>query len=83
MGSKISLSPEPSGVKRRDIMNSKIAGPQLVKLAEATEILRVSRATIYRLQKTDPNFPRILKVGRSSQFRLSDLESYVDQAREI
>ncbi|MEL7470853.1 MAG: helix-turn-helix domain-containing protein [Pseudomonadota bacterium] len=61
-------------------MEMDIPKPQLLSIDEAAIVLRLSRATLYRLQKTDPTFPKMIKVGRSSRFRLKDLEAFVAAA---
>ena len=63
-------------------METQTSTPQLLSIDETTQVLRLSRSTLYRLHKSDPNFPKMIKVGRSSRFRLSDLEDYVRQAVE-
>lgn len=53
-----------------------------VSIKEAAEIMHLSRASVYRLRRSDPRFPRFHKFGRSSRIRLSDLEKYIDRAAE-
>lgn len=57
-------------------------GSACVSIKEAAELMHLSRATLYRLRRSDPRFPRFHKFGRSSRIRLSDLESYIAEAAE-
>lgn len=51
--------------------------PIVVSLSDACFLLGISRATIYRRQSED-SFPKIIKNGRKSQFRLSELEAWAN-----
>ena len=39
---------------------------------------RFSRATFYRLAKSDPNFPGLLKIGGSTRVREDAWRAYID-----
>ena len=55
----------------------------LLTIKQATQFLKISRVTFYKLIKTDPRFPRIKKLGRSSRLRAADLERWIDGQQEV
>lgn len=50
--------------------------PALVNVREACRFLGIARASLYRLLKAG-NLPRPVKLGRSTRWRVSDLQSWV------
>jgi len=56
--------------------------PILVSVKTAANLLSMTAQTIYRLQKTDPNFPRVFKVGfRKSAIYYDDIVSWVKKKK--
>lgn len=57
------------------------SSPNLVTIAKVTEILQRSRASIYRDIKNNA-FPKPLKIGGSSRWRLSEIEEMIERLSE-
>jgi predicted DNA-binding transcriptional regulator AlpA len=54
-----------------------------VSVAGAARMLNLSRATIYRLAQSDPQFPRIRKFGRrASRVLVSELLAWAQKQSE-
>ena len=51
---------------------------QLLTIKDCCESGRISRTTFYRLSKTDPNFPELLKIGSSTRVRSDGWAAYID-----
>lgn len=50
----------------------------IVSVEQAAQALATTKQTVYTLHSTDPNFPRIFKVGkRRSGLLFSELERWV------
>lgn len=55
----------------------------VVSVEQAAHALATTKQTIYTLHATDPDFPRIFKVGkRKSGLLLSELEAWIKDRRE-
>ena len=57
------------------------APDSLVGIADLVKILQRSRASIYRDIKNN-TFPKPLKLGSSSRWRLSDVEALIERLSE-
>jgi len=52
--------------------------PLLVAPSRIQDVVGISKTTAYRLLKSDPDFPQLVRVGeRSSYWRLTDLQTWV------
>lgn len=49
----------------------------LLDVRDVTKSLRVSRSTVYELLRTDPGFPRPIKLGSSTRWLRQDIDAYV------
>jgi predicted DNA-binding transcriptional regulator AlpA len=56
----------------------------LITRQQLEELLKISRATIYRRMKEDDLFPRGIRLlgGRAVRWRLSDVLAYVELSKE-
>ncbi len=54
--------------------------PKILTVGEVCEILKVSRATVYRIIKEQDL--KAIKVRKTIRIRLCDLEEYVNQYQE-
>ena len=60
-------------------MNEKL----VVTMNEASDLLRVSRQTIYRYMNNDENFPKSIHLSkRKIVFRLDALKSWLEQKEQ-
>lgn len=62
-------------------MGSQTNNPQanrLISVAELSDHLGISLASVYRLLKSEPAFPKKLKIGSSAKFQTADVEAYLD-----
>ena len=73
-GVAISLvdGPQPDRVQRPSLVIEVIA----VSIPEAAALLGLGRTHFYRLHRSDPTFPRIVKFGRASRILLADLREW-------
>ena len=54
-----------------------------LRVNDTAEFLAVSRATIYRWIKSNPNFPKSIQLGeRSTVFDLDELKAFVAHRKE-
>lgn len=52
---------------------------QLLTTLGICEKLAISRPTLWRRRKNDPNFPQPIYIGvRTVRFRLADVEAYIE-----
>ena len=51
---------------------------RLMTVRDCCESGRISRATFYRLAKSDPKFPSLIKIGASTRIRGDAWCSYLD-----
>ena len=51
---------------------------KLLSIKEVTNIIGFKTSTIYKFIKTK-NFPRPIKIGRSSRWKLSDVNKWLEQ----
>lgn len=52
---------------------------QLLTTLGICEKLAISRPTLWRRRKDDPNFPQPIYIGvRTVRFRLADVETYIE-----
>lgn len=51
---------------------------RLLTVRDCCERASVSRATFYRLAKSDPSFPPLLKIGSGTRIRSDAWAAYVD-----
>jgi excisionase family DNA binding protein len=50
-----------------------------ISVASAARRLGLSRASVYRLVKDDPTFPKIFRLGkRAARIKLDDLTAWLD-----
>jgi len=49
---------------------------KLLKIGEVVEIVGFKTSTIYKFMKTR-NFPKPVKIGRSSRWKLSDVKKWL------
>lgn len=50
----------------------------IVSVAQAAQALATTKQTVYSLHSSDPNFPRIFKIGkRRSGLLFSELEKWI------
>ena len=49
---------------------------KLLKIGEVVEIVGFKQSTIYKFIKTK-NFPKPVKIGRSSRWKLSDVKKWL------
>ena len=59
------------------------ANIQLLTIKDCCESGRISRTTFYRLSKTDPNFPKLLKIGSSTRIRSDGWSAYIDPSSTL
>jgi excisionase family DNA binding protein len=53
-----------------------------ISVASAARRLGLSRASVYRLVKDDPTFPKIRRLGkRAARIKLDDLTAWLDAQR--
>jgi predicted DNA-binding transcriptional regulator AlpA len=52
------------------------SGPVYLSDAEVALRLGVSRGTVWRWRKTEPDFPRPYKLGGVTRWKLSDLQTW-------
>lgn len=53
---------------------------QIARPKRAMELLGVARTTFYRMQKTDPNFPKPIKLSvRNSGYLITEIQDYIKQ----
>lgn len=55
---------------------------QLWTIDQAGQFLNVCRSHIYKLIRTDPAFPRPLRLGTSIRFKPADFDRYVAEKSE-
>lgn len=48
-----------------------------VTVEQAAALIGISRTLFYRLARTDPTFPPIVKVGRASRILVKDLQRWM------
>lgn len=54
--------------------------PALLRPSAAARRLGISKSTLWRLVRNDPDFPRPIRLGpRTTALRLSDLDAWVDR----
>lgn len=70
---------ELPGYGEREVGNH--AGPKLISLATAADMLAVTKRSVYRLIAAG-ELPRPVKVGGASRMRESDVEAYIDRLIE-
>jgi predicted DNA-binding transcriptional regulator AlpA len=58
-------------------MEDKLLGQQ-----ELWEYLGITRAGLYKLQKTDESFPKPVKVLSLKKWRKSEIDEYLEKTRE-
>ena len=51
---------------------------RLMTIRVCCECGRFSRATFYRLAKSDPKFPSVIKLGASTRVRRDDWRAYIE-----
>lgn len=51
---------------------------RLIKAKELRNRLSISNATLYRRIKDDPNFPKLIKQGRTTLFDEYEVERYIE-----
>jgi len=57
--------------------------PQYLRVNQVAKYLSVSRATIYRWIKSNPNFPRPIQLGkRSTVFDLAEIKQFIAHQRD-
>ena len=54
----------------------------LMTVRECCQDGRISRATFYRLVKSDPRFPVLLKIGSSTRVRTDSWQQYIGSEDE-
>ncbi len=53
-----------------------------LRVNDAAKFLAVSRATLYRWIKSNPNFPKPIQLGeRSTVFDLDELKAFIEHRR--
>lgn len=53
--------------------------PKLMSVKETADLLSVSRATLYRIQKRDPRFPEPLHLSRGCvRWRADQISAYIN-----
>ena len=50
----------------------------LLTVKQACAYLQICRAHFYSLLKTDPNFPKPIRLGQTVRFKAADFGHYVD-----
>lgn len=53
------------------------SAPTLVGIAVVTHKLGLSRASVYRLMRSDPMCPRAVHIGRSARWFLTEIDEYL------
>ena len=64
--------PQPDRVQRPSLEIEVIA----VSVPQAAALLGLGRTHFYRLHRSDPTFPRIVKFGRASRILVADLREW-------
>lgn len=55
----------------------------LITEARLCKKLEISRATVYRWRKNNPNFPQAIHIGpRSIRYHLADVEAFIAKLSE-
>ena len=62
-------------------MSEKSGGPELISLREVARRLGLSHQRVSQLSRSDPNFPKLVLVGRSKAVDWHEAEPYF-QTRE-
>lgn len=60
-------------------MSEHYSDDRLLRPREAWERLGISRATFYRLHKSDERFPRLAKLGGASRLSERALDRYISE----
>ncbi|WP_429108597.1 helix-turn-helix transcriptional regulator [Aeromonas media] len=56
---------------------------KLISEARLRVMLEISRATVYRWRKSNPNFPKAVHIGpRAIRFNLADVEAFIAKLSE-
>lgn len=62
-------------------MNQPIS--KLITEASMCELLAISRATVYRWRKGNPNFPKAVHIGpRAVRYHLAEVEAFIAKLSE-
>lgn len=70
-------TPKPTERKPQPLHAAQIADA-LLKLSTAAVLAGLSEATLYRKAKSDPTFPRLVKMGkRCTRIRAGDLTAWL------
>lgn len=57
---------------------------RFIRIKEVQSLIGLSRASIYRLEQSDPSFPRRLKLGqRAVAWRVSALKEWMNSREHI
>jgi len=51
-------------------------------MSELCEVLRISRATLYRIRRNGVGFPAGVRVGRRYRWYLAEVRAYLERNRE-
>jgi prophage regulatory protein len=55
-----------------------IVAPSILRLADAAEYMGFSTTTLWRLENTDPDFPKKIKFSaRVCGFKVADIDAYL------
>jgi excisionase family DNA binding protein len=55
--------------------------PELMTTMEVANMLKVSKRSLQEQMK-EPDFPRVIKVGRQNRFRKKDIATYINNQAE-
>jgi predicted DNA-binding transcriptional regulator AlpA len=65
-------------------MNNQSTQPEVLRLKQAANYCGFSTTTLWRLEQTDPLFPRKIKFSsRVCGFRRTDLDNYLQQKAQV
>jgi predicted DNA-binding transcriptional regulator AlpA len=76
------LDKEPR--KSRKLENVAPTGSKVLRLKQAAHYCGFSTTTLWRLEQTDPDFPRKIKFSaRVCGYRMTDLDAYLAKKAEV
>ncbi|MGF1660587.1 MAG: helix-turn-helix transcriptional regulator [Rubrimonas sp.] len=74
------MASTPSRLGAASILEVLTMTDRLLTIAQLTDLLGLSRATIYRTVAANPTALPIIKIGRASRWRESDVQAFIASA---
>ena len=60
----------------------KVANIQLLTTKQVCEIFCITDRTLYNWTKSNPDFPKVIKLGGTNKYRQSEVESFIESQSE-